>query len=196
MKSLKVLLIISFLSAAIAVLTSKAWAVSYDSNKPLPITWKLTLGFLAPDWTLVCCGSTLGCGCGWGWTGWLNVGLTGSSYLGWGSGLTGCWYCCWTGCSYLGSTGFSTGSSVFVSTGSVVIAPTGPVSINERGNEYVKDGGIWNVFYKGTKIMEINGEEGSMTRFVQSKLKGEGLKQFLKQCEQNYKNIEQWNGIM
>ena len=75
--------------------------------------------------------------------------------------------------------------------GSVVIAPTGPVSINERGNEYVKDGGIWNVFYKGTKIMEINGEEGSMTRFVQSKLKGEGLKQFLKQCEQNYKNIEQ-----
>ena len=75
--------------------------------------------------------------------------------------------------------------------GSIVIAPTGPVSINERGNEYVKDGGIWNVFYKGTKIMEINGEEGSMTRFVQSKLKGEGLKQFLKQCEQKYKNIEQ-----
>lgn len=74
--------------------------------------------------------------------------------------------------------------------GSVVISATAPVAINEKGNEYVKDGGNWNVFYKGKQIMTISGEEGAMTRFVQSKLKGEGLEQFLKQCEQQYKNID------
>ena len=38
--------------------------------------------------------------------------------------------------------------------------------------------------------MTISGEEGAMTRFVQSKLKDEGLEQFLKQCEQLYKNVD------
>ena len=74
--------------------------------------------------------------------------------------------------------------------GSVVIAPTNPVCIDEKGNEYVTNKGNWNLFYKGKLIRTISGEKGAMTKFVQNNLIDIGLKQFLKQCEQQYKGIE------
>ena len=74
--------------------------------------------------------------------------------------------------------------------GSVVIAPTNTVCIDKDGNEYVTNNGNWEVFYKGKQIKSISGEKGAMTKFVQSILKDIGLKQFLKQCEQQYNDIK------
>lgn len=62
--------------------------------------------------------------------------------------------------------------------GAIVFAPSDNVCIDGNGNEYVENGGHWNVFCKGKCVGQISGKKGALTKELSRRTIDETIKYY------------------